>query len=68
MSFICFHGGEHRIKRIFKKENNKQKNKKNIKKWIAQKNIYNIFKKEEVKLTPDPMNPWSLLFKVVVLP
>lgn len=63
---FVFHGGEHRIKEFFKKENNKPK--KNIKKWIAQKNIYNIFKKEEVKSTPDPVNPWFLLFKVVNLP
>lgn len=56
-------------KRI-KKQKNKTMNK-NIKKWIAQKNIYNIFKKEEVKSNPphpSPVNPWFLLFKVVILP
>lgn len=63
MSFILFHGGERRVKEFFLKKEKKIKNK-NIKKWIAQKNIYNIFKKEEVKSTPDPVNPWFILFKV----
>lgn len=52
MSFICFHGGEHRIKRFFFLKKTINKKKTHIKKWIAQKKKNRIFSKKRKSSQP----------------